>query len=314
MAAIGLLATMLLTSGALAPQGNGVTLAYQPPASQGGHIIALPVMRVPLRCQPVAGVSYETIPISGAPTGYPAELHPDLNLALRGYRLAPGDPIKGFVNYGGDVANAPRLSDLFADHRAPVFIAVYQVNQWDGRYPGSFWPLTEPEVTLAGLASTPSETLHTPGMFTPQEIYGGGYQAMVLYADEERLTLKYTREDNVVMGYTLHLEGICVEPSLLALYRQSNASGRSYLPALKVGQALGRARSGEVKLVIRDVGSFMDPRSHKDWWRDIPFSGNIPVLDASGQDWFMQSQHAIQQRSLQGRSTFGDEPWWPSTR
>jgi len=89
----------------------------------------------------------------------------------------------------------------------------------------------------------------------------------VLYATEERITLKYTNADNVVHGYTLHVEHLCVEPRLLALYQQWNAEGRSRLPALKAGQAFGRARSGEIGVAIRDEGTFMDPRSDKDWWQ-----------------------------------------------
>jgi hypothetical protein len=90
---------------------------------------------------------------------------------------------------------------------------------------------------------------------------------LVLYANPQRITLKYTREDNVVHGYTLHLEGICVEPRLLALYTTWNNSGRAYLPALTAGQALGRAQGSEVRVAIRDSGTFLDPRSRKDWWR-----------------------------------------------
>lgn len=279
--------------------GRGVSTVLGESSAEGplSHKYALPILRAPFVCQPILGVQYQTIPIDSLPTNPPAAEHPDLNLALRGYRLAPDNLYKGFVNYGGDADNAPRLSDLFADHRAPVFANLYQVYDWDGDYPGAFWPLTEPEVTLAGLASTPGETLHTPGMFAPHEIYGGGYQAMVLYATEQRLTLKYTREDNVVQGYTIHLEGICVEPSLLALYQQSDASGRGHLPGLKAGQPLGRAREGEVKLAIRDVGSFMDPRSHKDWWRDIPWASNIVTLEARGQGWFERHQRAVAVRT-----------------
>ena len=88
----------------------------------------------------------------------------------------------------------------------------------------------------------------------------------MLYASETRLTLKYTREDNVVQGYTVHLENVCPEPSLLALYRQLNSQGRGRLPALRGGQALGRANGGEIRAAVRDSGTFMDPRSRKDWW------------------------------------------------
>jgi hypothetical protein len=71
----------------------------------------------------------------------------------------------------------------------------------------------------------------------------------------------------VVHGYTLHVEGLCVDPPLLSLYRSWNAAGRGQLPALQPGQAFGRAASATVGVAIRDSGTFMDPRSRKDWWR-----------------------------------------------
>ena len=95
---------------------------------------------------------------------------------------------------------------------------------------------------------------------------GEGYVAMVLYASPNRITLKYTRDDNVIEGYTLHIENVCVEPQLLALYQQTNDAGRSTLPALRSGQSFGRATGSEIGIVVRDKGSFMDPRSRKDWW------------------------------------------------
>jgi hypothetical protein len=124
--------------------------------------------------------------------------------------------------------------------------------------------ITNPEVTLAGMAVTPGEAIHVPN--SGYDI-GDGYQVLVLYASTERITLKYTREDNVVYGYTLHVENICVEPTLLALYQSWNDAGRGHLPALRAGQAFGRARSDEIQVAIRDTGAFMDPRSCKDWWQ-----------------------------------------------
>jgi hypothetical protein len=111
---------------------------------------------------------------------------------------------------------------------------------------------------------TPGEVLHLPDSGYS---IGSGYEALVLYATEDQLTLKYTREDHVVYGYTIHLENICVEPSLLALYQAWNDAGRGELPALRGSQPLGRARGGEIGVAIRDTGSFMDPRSRKDWWQ-----------------------------------------------
>jgi hypothetical protein len=65
----------------------------------------------------------------------------------------------------------------------------------------------------------------------------------------------------------LHLENICVDANLLALYRQLNAAGRSKLPALWPGQPIGRAPGREIEVAIRDSGAFLDPRSRKDWWQ-----------------------------------------------
>ncbi len=94
---------------------------------------------------------------------------------------------------------------------------------------------------------------------------------MVLYAEEQRLTLGYTRQDTVAGGYAVHIENICVDPTLLALYRsrvtpQGWRLSPPMLPALRNNQALGIALSNEIQVAIRDRGAFMDPRSRKDWW------------------------------------------------
>ncbi len=214
-------------------------------------------------CQPIPGESYGALPASGRPPNDPpAEAHPDLNLALRGYD--PTDAYRGLVDYGGERdPNAPQLYGLFYDNRTATFSAVYQVYDWDWGCGCRGGRITNPEVTLAGLAVTPGETIHVPDSgYT----IGQGYEVLVLYASTDRITLKYTPEDNVIYGYTLHVENICVEPTLLALYQSLNAAGRSYLPALRARQAFGRARGHEIGVAIRDAGTFMDPRSRKDWW------------------------------------------------
>jgi len=114
-----------------------------------------------------------------------------------------------------------------------------------------------------GLPIAPGEVIETP---RSGYSIGDGYAALVLYADDDTITLKYTREDNVVYGYTIHLSGVCVEPSLLALYQACDAAGRGELPALAGDQPLGRARGAEVYAAVRDTGAWMDPRSRKDWW------------------------------------------------
>lgn len=215
-------------------------------------------------CEPIAGESYGSLPVVGSPTDRPAAEHADLNLALRGY--TPTRAKLGIIDVPGpDDPNSPQLAGLFADRRTPVFKNVYRVNDWDWGRNARGGPITNWDVTLAGFEVAPGEPIHVP--HSGYEI-GRGYSALVLFADRERITLKYTGEDNVINGYTIHVEDICVEPNLLALYEQLNAAGRQELPALRAGQAFGRARSNEIKVAIRDVGSFMDPRVRRGWWRD----------------------------------------------
>jgi len=227
------------------------------------YYIYLPLVDKPELCQPIPGESYGTLSVNPPPTDRPPEEHADLNLALRGY--TPTDAFKGLVDYnGGGEPSAPQLPGLFADKRTGVFNSVYQVYNWDWGCNCRGDPLTNWPVTLAGLATTPGETTHVPDSGYS---IGSGYEVLVLYATAERITLKYTRNDNVILGYTLHVENLCVEPKLLALYQASDSAGRGQLPALRAGQALGYARGGEIGVAIRDNGTFMDPRSQADWWR-----------------------------------------------
>lgn len=213
------------------------------------------------------GNRYETIPVTGNPTDRPAASHADLNLALRGYERASAALELVFYN-GPTDSGAPQLAGIFADRRVPEFTSAQQVYDWNWSCgpDGCRGPLlASPPVTLLGMRTRTGEPLAAPSRSA--EIYGGGYRSLVLYAEASRLTLKYTREDNVVRGYTVHLEGLSVDPGLLALYRQANAAGRSSLPALRNDQPLGTASGSEIRVAVRDNGSFLDPRSRKDWWQ-----------------------------------------------
>jgi hypothetical protein len=207
--------------------------------------------------------TYGALQVAGSPSDPPAANHPDVNLKVRGY--VPTDAFLGLVDYGGGSdPRAPQLATLFSNPRVPQFTSVYQVYMWDWdcNCPGS--PITEPAVTLLGMATVPSEPIEVPA--SGYRI-GDGYEVLVLFAEPLSITLKYTREDNVVNGYTLHLEGACIAPDLLALYEQLNAAGRQRLPALRPGQTFGRAPGTEIRVAVRDAGSFLDPRSRKDWWQ-----------------------------------------------
>lgn len=69
----------------------------------------------------------------------------------------------------------------------------------------------------------------------------------------------------MVRGYTIHIAGICVEPSLRAAYDAANAAGRGELPSLYGRQPLGRARGTEILVASRDTGSWGDPRTRDEW-------------------------------------------------
>jgi len=215
-------------------------------------------------CQPT-GASYAALEIPDWQPSPPAESHGDLNLALRGYVLNP-DAWLDLVDIGGGTdLNAPQLAGLVAPPHAPSFQAAYRVHNWDWNCNCRGAPIDDVDVSLVDLAAAPDDTIHVPDSGYG---IGSGYETLVLYASAERLTLKYTLEDNVAYGYTLHLESICVDPELVALYERLNSEGRHALPALRAGQPVGRVRNnGRMGVAIRDTGAFMDPRSNQDWWR-----------------------------------------------
>jgi hypothetical protein len=216
-------------------------------------------------CSFVYSETYGQLEIPNWSSSPPAENHPDINLAVRSY--TPTTDFLGLVDINGLTdPGAPQLVGLYACPRPPVVKAVYQVNEWSWDCNCPIGPIDDPAVTLMDLAVFPGEAIRVPDR-SGSDI-GNGYKALVLYAsaDGHRITLKYTSEDNMVAGYGLHLENVCVDPDLLALYNTLNSAGRHELPALRAGQAVGRACSDRIGVAVRDTGGFMDPRSRKDWW------------------------------------------------
>jgi len=259
--------------------GAGVTHAQEgnltntvPP---DGNTLYLPAISVivaptptPIRtCPAISQRVYDLIPVDGPPADHPDELHGDLNLSLRGHTAISATLDLIQIN-GPTDHEAPQLPGVFHDQRTPALTSAHRVYDWDwgcGDHGCASPHLTSEEVTLLGLGVAVDETISFPSR--EPEIYAGNYIAMVLYAAEDRITLGYTRHDTVAPGYAVHLEKLCVDPNLLTLYRQANAAGRESLPALHNGDVLGTASTEEVLAAVRDRGTFMDPRSRKDWWR-----------------------------------------------
>jgi hypothetical protein len=242
----------------------GVTAVTKPFATsaQSSQTIYLPAIfqRAELTSCDVAGTSYGSLPIIPPPhQGNPATSH-ELNLGYRGYE--PTTTALQLVNHGavGD-QNAPQFNTMFTNNRLPAFVRAYQRVRWVNGQPvdtQSSWG-----ATVLGLGVTPGEIIEVPN--SGYNI-GNDYDVLVLYADPQRITLKYTREDSVAFGYTIYIEDVCIEPDLLALYETQHSNGRHSLPALSGNQPLGRAIGNEIKVAVRDTGHFLDPRSCNSWW------------------------------------------------
>lgn len=218
----------------------------------------------PAGCQAAGPSEYMVMSVMGPRADYPAHRHPDLNLAVRSY--VPVSAAAGLIDINGPTAGDPPQISSIVDGAAGRIRATYTVHDWDWSCGGSGCrgePLSG--VTMVGIGVQPGEAVRLPGRRA--DIGDGRAHALVLYADESRLTVGYTREDSVANGYALHLEGFCVAPALLARYREADAAGRTALPAVAAHSVLGAAGASPLMVAVRDRGTFLDPRSRKDWWQ-----------------------------------------------
>ncbi len=197
--------------------------------------------------------TYTLIPLEGGRDPRPAEEHGDLNLILR-----EPEPIEADLSLmdtaPGVDPDAISMSDIFE----PNIVAAYTVHNWD-------WACNCPgevldQVAMIGIETTPGEPVFIPQK--AQDIYGGDVMAVVLYASEDSLTFAYARDGTVAQGYAVHYHGLRTDPNLLALYQESQGNE---LPGLTNDTPVGIA-TDELKVAIRDKGTFMEPRSTGDWW------------------------------------------------
>jgi hypothetical protein len=225
----------------------------------------------------------------------PAETHADKNLEMRSYTLNT-DPglLRDLIDAGfGDDPMPPQLATLFRPYRVPAVSDLYQVHQWaweDSPDPGSrAEPIDNPPVTALGMRTTPGEVLQVP--VSGYNIGGlpETMEVLILYADADTIALRYTREDSSgSAGYTIHVDNLCVDPNLLALYESlDDPDGPRYvyvpldqrpyhydLPNLPEGHPIGVARDEEIVVSIVDSGTFMEPRLCHDWWEIRPGYGD----------------------------------------
>jgi hypothetical protein len=291
IASIGVVLALSAPSGSREP-------AVQAANSSGSNYSYLPLIVKPVACQGASGQGY----VGGAALQFdrddpvrPAFEHADKNLALRGYSLNTDSGLKReLLDFGSDdPTRPPQMATLFSPARVPALPNFYRVGSWiwgsppDPGVRGD--PVASPPVTALGLQSSPGEALHVP---TSGYDIGGGMEVLLIFADEDSVALRYTREDSSGSpGYTLHVDNICTDPDLLALYESLDAPdgpryvfvpprNRPYaynLPNLPAGQTFGTARDTEIVVAIVDTGTFMDPRSCHEWWQVRPgYTGACP--------------------------------------
>jgi hypothetical protein len=250
-------------------------------ADSQNQVVYLPVVKrqvtptppptpTPIPFVPIPGASYSSIPVD--PYFWDGRIdyqHPDLNLEMRGWIQVSEYCGLWTYNTGTTDVDGPRLAELFQPARLPTINATYRVYSWNwdtGRVGDPIYR-TEAIVTLIKMQTNTDEIIHLPGRSANIYINSGKtYYAQVLYATDNQITFVYTRDGNVIRGYTVHITNIWVDPLLVARYQADNAAGRHQLPALEQNQAFGRAKAGGILVAICDNGSFMDPRSRRDWW------------------------------------------------
>jgi hypothetical protein len=277
--------------------GRSPEAAAQAAGLANDNLFFLPLIVEPPACPGTSGNSYAAgtaLQFDKDDPVRPAYEHADKNLALRGYSLNTDPALRReLLDFGkDDPTQPPQIATLFSPARVPPLLNFYRVGQWiwasppDPGHRGD--PVPSPPVTALGLATAPGETLHVP---TSGYSIGGGMEVLLIFADEDTVALRYTREDSSGSpGYTLHVDNICTDPNLLALYDSLDDPGgpryvykapseRPYsynLPNLPAGKPFGTARLGEIVVAIVDTGTFMDTRSCGGWWQIRPGYGGCP--------------------------------------
>ncbi len=256
--------------------GGGNPTATSVPATSAPNPTSAPTAN----CPSSSTRSYDVISVNNVGDNRPAANHADKNIQLRGYKGTTGT--RNLIhNNGPKDDKAPQLSTVLANNK-PAIVSLYQVYDWNwgsGGNGSKGSPLISPwEVTMIGLSANAGDEVRVPDSGYG---IGNGFEATVLYASNDTITIKYTREDSISGGYAIQYDGICVDPNLVSKYNQLNSQGRGSLPALKGKQVIGTAKTNEVKVAVRDTGTYMDPRSDDSWWIGLTSLPNAPGITSA---------------------------------
>lgn len=281
----------VIAMAALLLPGRAPATAAGPAAPQGGPMLYLPVIYRGYSCPATSANSYAQNIVYQEDRDWPvrpAEGHADKNFSLRGYipNLVDAEALQPGQSDPQEPNQPPQLGTIFNPDRTTSatagIINVYRTYLWDWGVspdPGTRGGEdSNPTVGVLGLSTTPGEILQTPT--SAYQIVSGQYQAFVMYADSDTIAIHYTAEDTASFGYTVHVDNICTDPNLLALYNQlDNASGPRYthqysgwhtysynLPYLAIGQTFGTAHDTEIRVKVVDSGGTVEPRSCWNFW------------------------------------------------
>ena len=252
------------------------TQTISQPADALDKFVFLPFIANPETCPQVSINPYDLVTVEG---GYYkgnrlTDENADFRLSVLGYTTT--QELLQRVEYNGPTdSNAPNFYNVFKPQRDIGFVAAYKRFDWSwdenatppyGTRGGvnNDWP-----VSVLDLAATTGEAVYIPRRDVPITS-AGPYVAMVLYADDDELTIHYGNRETVDNGYVVYLANFCVDPSLVLLYRAQLSAGKrtgGNLPMLRSDQRVGTAQHHFVTIAVRDSGSFLDPRSRKDWWQ-----------------------------------------------
>lgn len=286
--------TLLVSSGGLAQAAE----PQQPKAPQVDSFVYLPlVSRGGYVCPATSTNSYyqNVIYRAETPPIRPAEGHADKNFALRGFITITTES-KALITGQADPQEShqpPQIGTIFTPDRvtnaAANITQVYHTYLWNwGTYPdpGSRGGEdSNPAVGVLGLGATPGEVLQAPtSYYEIAFVNNKHYQAFVMYADADTIALHYSAEDSVVNGYTVHIDNICTDPNLLALYNSLDGGGTGprytntsfNMPYVEVGQAIGTARDNLVRVKVVDTGSTIEPRMCWNLWHWTAPGANGP--------------------------------------
>ncbi len=221
------------------------------------------------------------IPQQCAPVKRPGSVaeDTDVNLDARNKPKLVTDQPKTLVDVGGPTDDAaPQFSTLFGPTLEfnPKIADVYQLYLNDGKTLIPYDISSNQGVTQIELKT--DNPVLAPAL--DYDLGGDILHYAILYINEKTgtITLKGTPEDNAVRGYTIHITGLeKIDPEIVKKYNESNdLYNRTKLAAISCGYPVGTPKNqGGIKgktfrIAIADTGTFIDPRTRKDWWKTPP--------------------------------------------